>query len=237
MINSLRHAAYLSKGLARVLMSGQDRKSVMRWFRSLRRDYLVTEGVPWIPFEAIDFLEKRIPRRPSIFEWGSGGSTIFWSRFEACCTSVEHDPTWYAKIKSALVRLSDYAIDYRLIVPKYLNDEGPVTEERAATPEAFVSLAPDWQGYSFEDYVCAIDSYADSTLDLIFIDGRSRASCLQRAIPKLRVGGYLVLDNSDRKYYTLLTNPPLNEFSACVFRGIGPASLEITSTTIYQRLQ
>jgi hypothetical protein len=209
----------------------------MRWYRTLRRDYLVTEGVPWIPFDAIDFLEKNIPRRPRIFEWGSGGSTIFWSRFDAICTSVEHDPAWFAVIKNRLLELSHYAIDYRLIEPKYSTDQVLLDEERAAMPDAFASLAPEWLGYSFEEYVCTIDAYPNLTLDLIFIDGRSRAACIQRAIPKLRVGGYLVLDNSDRKYYTRYTNPRSDEFRAHCFRGIGPASLELTTTTIYERVQ
>lgn len=37
--------------------------------------------------------------------------------------------------------------------------------------------------------------------DLILVDGRERVHCIQSSIPKLKPGGWLVLDNSERDYY------------------------------------
>ncbi len=53
-------------------------------------------------------------------------------------------------------------------------------------------------GGPYESY---IDHYPDGHFDLISIDGRNRSTCLAHAVPKLRRGGVLVLDNSEREQY------------------------------------
>ena len=45
-------------------------------------------------------------------------------------------------------------------------------------------------------YVEYIDSFPDEHFDIILVDGRRRSDCLAHAVPKLRCGGALVLDNS-----------------------------------------
>ena len=53
----------------------------------------------------------------------------------------------------------------------------------------------------FRDYIAAIDEFEDEYFDIIAIDGRERVACLVHAIPKLRPGGVLVLDDSNRPKY------------------------------------
>lgn len=50
-------------------------------------------------------------------------------------------------------------------------------------------------------YVEYIDEFPDEYFDIIMIDGRRRSDCLRRAIRKLRIGGALVLDDSQRQEY------------------------------------
>jgi predicted O-methyltransferase YrrM len=50
-------------------------------------------------------------------------------------------------------------------------------------------------------YVEYIDGFPDGHFDIIMVDGRKRSECLIRAMPKLRSGGVLVLDNSERAEY------------------------------------
>jgi hypothetical protein len=50
-------------------------------------------------------------------------------------------------------------------------------------------------------YVEHIDDFPDGHFDIIMVDGRRRSDCLRHALPKLRVGGALVLDNSERAEY------------------------------------
>lgn len=50
-------------------------------------------------------------------------------------------------------------------------------------------------------YDHVINQFVGSYFDLILIDGRDRVKCIQSSIPKLKSGGWLVLDNSEREYY------------------------------------
>jgi len=42
-----------------------------------------------------------------------------------------------------------------------------------------------------------LSDHPDGSLDLVVVDGIQRAECVQAAIPKLRRGGWLYLDNTD----------------------------------------
>lgn len=50
-------------------------------------------------------------------------------------------------------------------------------------------------------YNKVIDNFIDNYFDLILVDGRDRVKCIESSIPKLKSGGWLVLDNSEREYY------------------------------------
>ena len=54
----------------------------------------LTDGQPWIQFQARDVIQQSLPLRPRIIEFGAGGSTLYWLRQGASVTSVEHDPNW-----------------------------------------------------------------------------------------------------------------------------------------------
>lgn len=56
-------------------------------------------------------------------------------------------------------------------------------------------------------YVEYIDRFPDEFFDLIMVDGRRRSDCLGHAIPKLKCGGALVLDNSERAQYQKAMGP------------------------------
>jgi predicted O-methyltransferase YrrM len=43
--------------------------------------------------------------------------------------------------------------------------------------------------------------FSDEYFDIILVDGRNRNKCMISAIPKLKKGGVLILDNSERGYY------------------------------------
>jgi len=43
-----------------------------------------------------------------------------------------------------------------------------------------------------------LSDYADGSLDIVVVDGIDRDECVSAALPKIRPGGWLYLDNSDR---------------------------------------
>ncbi|MCA9911392.1 MAG: hypothetical protein KC519_22215, partial [Anaerolineae bacterium] len=60
-------------------------------------------------------------------------------------------------------------------------------------------------------------------------------SCVMHSVTKLKVGGLLVLDNTERRYYLKHIQPFLKGFAEQRFRGLGPASPVYlqTQTNIY----
>jgi hypothetical protein len=54
--------------------------------------------VPWYTFPAIEFLSQLDFREKTVFEYGSGHSTLFWASRAARVTSVEHSPEWFETI-------------------------------------------------------------------------------------------------------------------------------------------
>ena len=87
---------------------------------------------------------------------------------------------------------------------------------------------------TFADYVSRIDQFDEGTFDAVLVDGRARSACLLRAWPKIRKGGVLVLDNSERPRYLVAINrlPSQGRFDY-----VGPAAYSrwYWQTTVWER--
>jgi len=129
------------------------------------------KGEPYLAPSAVAYLEEVITPSSKVFEWGAGGSTIWLAKRVAKVVSIEHQLDWYKKLR---VRLANEHIDN--------------------VDLEFISLA------FYPVYSQAILGY-DFHFDLVLVDGRDRVECIRSAIPKVRPGGFLVLDNSDRPRY------------------------------------
>jgi len=71
------------------------------WFRSFQEKSSVdADGnpVPWFTYPAIEFLKRRIHPDMSLFEYGCGSSTLWWSKRVNEIISVEHIEDWYNQI-------------------------------------------------------------------------------------------------------------------------------------------
>jgi hypothetical protein len=60
------------------------------------------QPIPWITYPAIEFLKQLDFSDKTVFEYGCGGSTVFWGRVAASVTSVEHVEEFYREIKPML---------------------------------------------------------------------------------------------------------------------------------------
>jgi hypothetical protein len=103
-------------------------------------------------------------------------------------------------------------------------------------PRAYCSSDEQYNGYSFRDYVSSIDSFPDQYFDIVAIDGRARPSCILHARLKVKVGGYLLLDNSERSHYQE-AKKLLSGWEKQVFYGAGPYNYYFWETSIWQRLR
>jgi len=189
----------------------------------------MSAGIPWIAFGAIDFLQRRDLSGARVFEWGSGGSTLYWlSRNAKTVISIEHDANWYKLVQERI----DGRADLRLIESAV--DES-ATADDIADPVAAVSADVPSFGRRFTAYAEAIDSFEDESFDVVLVDGRARPSCIHHGAPKVRQGGLLIVDNADRDYYLAQTASCLDGFDARWFSGAAPGLSMRSTTAIFAR--
>lgn len=151
---------------------------------------------PWTSPASIELFEHWLKKDMIGFEWGSGSSTRYFSRKLKKLVSVEHNKEWYEKVSSMVAQenLPNVTLEYVKI-----DYPDPHLDKDGYQP-AFNSA----QIKAYENYYSIIDGYPDEYFDFIMVDGRARVKCGEHAIPKLKPGGMLVLDNSERPRYAPL---------------------------------
>lgn len=92
------------------------------WFESFLSNQSLDKNnkpIPWFSYSFIDFLTPRLSKEFTIFEFGSGNSTLFFAKRVNSVISVEHNKEWYQivnSIKPSNVKLvqteSDSIYDY-----------------------------------------------------------------------------------------------------------------------------
>lgn len=55
--------------------------------------------LPWLTYPAIDFLVGRVHPAMTVFEYGTGNSTLWWGARVARLVSCEHDKEWFAAFR------------------------------------------------------------------------------------------------------------------------------------------
>lgn len=188
------------------------------------------EQIPWITDSAREWLDSHIRADMAVFEWGTGGSTLFYARNTKHVVSVEHNPEWFEAVRHALDRDGIGNCDYFLVRPQPCR----LAPFMPYTSRTYVSRTfPEHARLLFRDYVRKIDEHPDRSYDLIVVDGRARAACLRHALPKVRSGGYVMLDNSERPLYRHAMDF-LSRFPRLDFFGHGPRLAEEWMTTVWQ---
>ena len=72
------------------------------WLRSMESGQIVDKDgqpIPWLTYPSLEFLSARITSAMSVFEYGTGNSTLWWGKRVARLVSCEHDKEWYALLK------------------------------------------------------------------------------------------------------------------------------------------
>lgn len=95
---------------------------VLRWRREFERLGIVEsqlrngsvdaagEPVPWLPLPVVALLAARMPPDLAVLEYGSGNSTLWWSRRAARVVSVEHDAAFHARLGPQLPANVEYLL-------------------------------------------------------------------------------------------------------------------------------
>jgi predicted O-methyltransferase YrrM len=196
----------------------------LRWLRSMLPGHSpLHDEVPWITFRAIDWLDRYLTPEMSVFEYGAGGSTLYFAKRVRSVVSVEHDEGFFKWVQEILARRALDNCQLMLHTPQPCTDSS----------QPFASYQDKYRGQCFESYVRAIDGYPDRSFDLVLVDGRARLACVKQAIAKLKPGGALMLDNTDRPAYAP-AGRLLNGARHSEFPGLTPWNLEVSQTSVWQ---
>lgn len=181
------------------------------------------DGWPWMTFPAMRHLEGLLDASSKVFEYGAGGSSIFFASRVGKLVSVEHDAVWFGQTEKALTGLRcRRPFDWRGVLAEPNFPDQPI-ELPSSDPLSYMSSDEALQGKSFHRYVSLIDEYPDNHFDVVLIDGRARPSCFLHAIGKVKVGGYIVLDNAERESYAWIEETARKlGFEVSEFWGPGP---------------
>jgi predicted O-methyltransferase YrrM len=129
---------------------------------------------PWIVPAAVGWLRRRIRSDWAVLEFGSGRSTVWFARRAGSVLSFEDNEYWYPRTQERLAEAGLTNVDLRL-------------REVEGFPKEVAELP-------------------DASFDLVLVDfleapAVTRIDALKPAMKKVRPGGYLLLDDSDRPGY------------------------------------
>jgi hypothetical protein len=219
-------------GVARFLMGHPSWAGYfLEWQRSLRMKQkypsasTLTMNIPWLTYGAIGWLNKYLRPDMKVFEYGSGGSTIYIARRVKELVSVEHSSEWFGRVSRVI---QQRRISNSTIILAEPDERGDRLDEKYSS-----TTFPEYRGYSFEKYVRTVNSYPDNYFDLIIVDGRSRTACVMESAAKIKNGGYLLLDNSEREQYEEAF-VFMQRYSRKDFFGFGPLLKTVWNTTIWK---
>lgn len=186
----------------------------------------IENKIPWINYKARIFLKSIIRDDMQVFEWGSGGSTLYFTDHCKTVISIEHDKDWYEVVaqKIQIEKISN--VTYFHIAPQ------------SDVIVKYYSRSTAYKECDFSLYVNKINDYPDNSFDLIIVDGRARNFCLVQALAKVKIGGYIMVDNSERSYYTkgCLQLHNKEQWECCIARGPAPFQHAFTQSSFYKRL-
>ena len=208
----------------------QSLRFALRWIQSLRTGHAaLKDEQPALTFKALAWLEAYVKPWMSVFEYGTGGSTLFFARRVKTLVSVEHYSDWFAKLTKSLegIRVNNCSLLLREPEVSSLRDVPTYG------PGTYTSTDEQYKYVRFEAYVKSIDCYPDESFDLVLVDGRSRATCILHALPKIKPDGYLMLDNSERSQYGT-AEALLSQHERTDFFGVGPYSERPWQTSIWK---
>jgi GT2 family glycosyltransferase len=154
-------------------MYGQKQKNIMQ---------------PWMSNEEISLIEKYLKKNHIALEWGSGGSTVHFSKLVKEWNSIEHNKEWYLKVsknKPKNVNLHYVGSDYKMNKRHGVSSKWPMNE-------------------NFRVYA-NYPSKLNKKFDIVLVDGRARKWCALQIIPYLKKDSVVFIHDfwmrADRNYH------------------------------------
>lgn len=200
---TVRGVAVLGKSLT---TSPGEVRHLRRWYAERGKSPFDLAS-PWMNYRAIAFLESEVTPVARVFEYGSGGSTLWFASRAGSVLSIEHNPEWAELVAGALE-----GVDNATLV------QVPVVDG------------------DYSAYVAKVLEEQDGSFDVVVVDGRHRVACVRNAASKVAPGGVLLLDDSERTYYQGAFEA-LADWPHITFRGIKAGGVGLVSTTVWRAPQ
>lgn len=133
---------------------------------------------PWMTDREIAFIVGFLNNRDTMLEWGSGGSTVYFSRIVHKYYSIEHDPAWYNAVKHELTEKNITNVSLFLS-----------TRTRGNTPAEI-----------YGDYIATAGKMKINP-SKVLIDGRCRRRCAIAALDFIGNDTVVFIHDFKREYY------------------------------------
>ena len=171
-------------------------------------------GLPWWSYKSIKKVESLLNSNLTVFEWGSGGSTVFLCHRVKSIVSVENDYNWTIKVNSAL---SSINAKNAKVIQKEINLQ---------SAECFLK--------------CPYAKEISNKFDLIVIDGEDhfnseshwseRENCFDLSQQSINKKGIIIVDDAWR-YPAILGKSKAKKILK--LESIGPCRLGVTRTDLH----
>lgn len=145
----------------------------------------IIKSLPDMTVPETIYLASHLRPGARVWEWGSGGSTVFFLSQGCRVTAVEHIQVCAAILQLGLSQATQLAqLDLRVVpnVPGYV--EGGVDDGQR------------------EHFAAYVDAYDGDPVDIFLVDGRARLACLERLREKAPPDAVVLLHDAGRYDYS-----------------------------------
>jgi hypothetical protein len=190
------------------------------WFKSVGKMQAIDvsqQEIPWFAYPFIAFLQPRLHKKLTVFEYGCGNSTHWFARHVEHITSLEHTKKWHDQLKNKLPQNVELVFEEVVSTKSYheLAFQPLLTE----TPYSRkINTRPDFY-------------------NIVIVDGIYRNNCIVNAIEKLTPDGIIILDNLEygEELKSGIDFLVEKNFRKIEFWGLSPIVYTQTCTSIFYR--
>lgn len=176
-------------------------------------------ALPWYSFAAIDWIEKNIKPTHRVFEYGGGGSSLFYASRACSVTVAESHVDWAFVIRNS-ARDGGYSNVH--VVHHQLNDDDAASFANHPFFDCIEEGAP-WDVISV-DCFCGFGTGG--------LGGALRPHALSLAKRSLASNGFIILDDS---WLYAAELKACSGWTVRDFASLGPSRYGLTSTAILTR--
>eukprot|EP00172_Hildenbrandia_rubra_P002739 Plantae.Rhodophyta-Hildenbrandia_rubra.ctg3826.p3 GENE.Plantae.Rhodophyta-Hildenbrandia_rubra.ctg3826~~Plantae.Rhodophyta-Hildenbrandia_rubra.ctg3826.p3 ORF type:complete len:260 (+),score=41.99 Plantae.Rhodophyta-Hildenbrandia_rubra.ctg3826:410-1189(+) len=138
----------------------------------------------------VDMVIKYLKPTDLYLEWGSGGSTLIFSRFVGKTYSIEHVPNYCKHIKEQVAKSRLRNVKMYCVTEHYKNGQVIKNEKEG-------------NYNTFQKYVDKIDDLGIAKFDAVLIDGRARLAAALKVLPYLKDSSVVILHDTARREKTI----------------------------------